>query len=64
MAAVPSPPADTAVQELDPICTGLDFSDVVPSPNRPKVPEPHVNNKLSDLIAAVKKFPAETTVQL
>ena len=26
-------PAATAVQELDPICTGLDLSTAVPSPN-------------------------------
>ena len=44
MAAVFRAPQETAVQELDPICTGLDLATSVPSPNRPlnELP-PHVN---------------------
>ena len=33
VAAVWVVPAATAVQELDPICTGLDLPTIVPSPN-------------------------------
>ena len=40
IAAVWEAPAETAVQELEPICTGLDLPTAVPSPNRPEVPAP------------------------
>ena len=46
-------PADTAVHELEPICTGDDLLTVVPSPNRPVTPDPQVNNVPPDLTAAV-----------
>ena len=55
---------ETAVQLLDPICTGDDLPTVVPSPNCPSIPRPQVNSLPSDLMAAVWPRPAETAVQL
>ena len=63
IAAVCPEPALTAVQELDPICTGDDLVTVVPSPNCPLVASPQVNNNPSDLIAAVCALPIPTAVQ-
>jgi hypothetical protein len=53
MAAVNAAPAATAVHELDPICTGEDLETVVPSPNAPLVPAPHVNKVPPERMAAV-----------
>ena len=53
----------TAVQELDPICTGDDLLIVVPSPSRPYEPKPQVNNLPSERMAAVWIVPALTAVQ-
>jgi hypothetical protein len=62
MAAVWVPPADTAVHELVPICTGLFLFVWVSSPSCPDPLKPQVNNKPSDLMAAVWVPPADTAV--
>ena len=53
IAAVCELPVPTAVQELDPICTGDDLLTVVPSPNCPLAASPQANNNPSDLIPDV-----------
>ena len=51
IAATKYPPAATAVQELDPICTGDDLFNPVPSPNAPAKLLPQVNNNPSERMA-------------
>ena len=56
-------PDDTAVHELDPICTGSDMnveSLLMPFPSRPLPAEPQVNKDPLSVIAEVCISPAET----